>query len=66
MAGSPPEYKQQPLSGETLGLLQRANQDQVDALTLKAKNDTASIMARYGTRLAMAGAMGGSPLIPAG
>jgi hypothetical protein len=32
-------------------------------LQVQAEGDTASLMARYGTRLALAGAVGGSPLV---
>lgn len=45
---------------------QQAQADQVRALQTQAQGDTASLMARYGTRLALAGAMGtggGSPLL---
>ncbi len=39
------------LEGETA----KANADQLKALRIQASGDTASIMARYGTRLALAG-----------
>lgn len=44
---------------------QQAQADQVRALQTQAQGDTASLMARYGTRLALAGAMGtggGTPM----
>lgn len=40
----------------------RAEQQNVAALTQQAQGDTASLMARYGTRLALAGQTTGSPL----
>jgi hypothetical protein len=46
-------------------LTAQANTDQITALQTQAQGDTASLMARYGTRLALAGAVGGSPLMPA-
>ena len=39
-----------------------ANNDQINALMTQASGDTAALMARYGTRLALAGQAGGSPL----
>ena len=47
---------------------QQAQNDLVQSLQQQASGDTASLMARYGTRLAMAGAASGSPLsvAPAG
>jgi hypothetical protein len=63
MAPSPP-----PLPPEDPRLIaeqQRADADNVAALQVEAQGDTASLMARYGTRLALAGAVGGSPLMPA-
>lgn len=46
----------------------QASQDQISALTTQAQGDTAMLMARYGTRLALAGAASpsGSPLTAAG
>ena len=41
---------------------QQAQSDLVASLQTQAQGDTASLMARYGTRLAMAGTMSGSPL----
>lgn len=43
---------------------QQAQRDQADALKVQASGDTASLMARYGMRLAQANAVGGSPLMP--
>jgi hypothetical protein len=37
----------------------------IKALSVQAEGDTASLMARYGTRLALAGVAGGSPLMAA-
>ena len=37
----------------------KAQQDQVKALQVEASGDTASIMARYGARLALSGSMNG-------
>lgn len=42
---------------------QQAQQDLVNSLQNQTAGDTASLMARYGTRLAMAGASSGSPLV---
>ena len=44
----------------------QAQQDQITTLQTQATGDTASIMARYGTRLALAGTAGtSSPATPA-
>lgn len=42
---------------------ERAKRDQIEALKMQAQGDTASIMARYGARLALSGAMSG-PIAP--
>lgn len=41
---------------------QQAQQDMIKSLQGQTQSDTADLMARYGTRLAMSGAAGGSPL----
>lgn len=41
----------------------QAQQAKMMALQSQAQGDTASLMARYGTRLAMSGATSGSPLL---
>lgn len=57
-----PKY-QQPQTDPTVAALQdRATVDDHAALQNTASIDTASLMARYGTRLAMAGTSTGSPL----
>lgn len=43
----------------------RADADNLAALQSRATGDTASLMARYGTRLALAGATGASGTTPA-
>jgi hypothetical protein len=42
---------------------QQAQTNLMSSLQGEAQGDTASLMARYGTRLAMAGANSGSPLV---
>jgi hypothetical protein len=44
-------------------LAQQAANDQLRATTQQAMGDQASLIARYGTRLAMAGQSTGSPLV---
>lgn len=41
---------------------QQAQQDLIKSLQSQTQSDTADLMARYGTRLAMSGASAGSPL----
>lgn len=41
---------------------QQAQDSLIRGLHAQTQGDTASLMARYGTQLAMAGAAGGSPL----
>ena len=41
---------------------QQAQNDLIKSLQSQSQSDTADLMARYGTRLAMSGASGGSPL----
>ena len=43
---------------------QQAQNDLVSSLQQKTQGDMASLMARYGTQLAMGGYSGGSPLSP--
>jgi len=43
-------------------LEQQAQGDLVQAMQTKTQGDTASLMARYGARLALAGNVGASPL----
>jgi hypothetical protein len=69
----PPQYQQPPLDPQFLALQQQAQNDQIAATQQTVQMDSASLMARYGTRLALANAAGGggatatpaSPLIPA-
>jgi hypothetical protein len=44
-------------------LAAQAQNDKITALTTEATADSASLMARYGTRLALAGSTTGSPLV---
>lgn len=59
-----PKYQQPPTDPAITALGQKAQADDLTALQNTASIDTASLMARYGTRLAMAGAASqpGSPL----
>jgi hypothetical protein len=41
----------------------QASADEIKALQIQSEGDTASLMARYGTRLALAGVAGTSPLL---
>jgi hypothetical protein len=41
----------------------QAKTDQITALQNEAQSDTANLMARYGTRLALAGATGTAPIV---
>jgi hypothetical protein len=59
---SPPQVAPDPMFKQ---LGDQAQQDQTDALKSLATADAASLMARYGARLAMAGTTGTSPLIAA-
>lgn len=52
-----PKYQAPPPDPTITALDQKAQQDDITALQQRSAIDTASIMARYGTRLAMAGAM---------
>lgn len=59
--GDAPKY-QLPLDPNLVAQQDQATQDTTNALTMKATQDSASVMARYGTRLAMAGATSGTPM----
>lgn len=50
-----PQYQAPPEDLAITPLRQKAQQDDIAAAQTTAQIDTASIMARYGTRLAMAG-----------
>ena len=50
-----PTYTPPPPDPTVTALSQKAQQDDLAALQDKSSIDTASLMARYGTRLAMAG-----------
>lgn len=52
-----PKYNPPPPDPSITALNAKAQSDDVAALEQTSQIDTASIMARYGTRLAMAGAM---------
>lgn len=58
-----PQVQQDPMLGQ---LMQTAQQQQVQALQTEAAGDTASLMARYGARLATGSAVGTMPLGVAG
>lgn len=53
-----PQYQQPAIDPTVTALNVKAQQDNLTALQDTAGIDTAAIMARYGTRLAMAGANG--------
>lgn len=58
-----PQYQAPPEDPSITALKAKAQSDDIAALQERDQIDTASLMARYGTRLAMAGAMpAGSPL----
>lgn len=50
-----PKYTPPPTDPTVTALGERAKQDDIAALQDKSSIDTAALMARYGTRLAMAG-----------
>jgi len=54
-----PQVQQDPMLSQ---LMQTAQQQQVQALQTQAAGDTASLMARYGARLATGSAVGTMPL----
>lgn len=57
-----PKYQQPPTDPTITALAAKAQTDDITAMQTTAGIDTASIMARYGTRLAQAGANTGAPL----
>jgi len=52
-----PQYQQPPIDPTVAALDAKAKADDITAMQQTAQMDTASIMARYGTRTAMAGSM---------
>jgi hypothetical protein len=52
-----PQYQPPPEDPAITALNAKAKSDDISALEDRSQIDTANIMARYGTRLAMAGAM---------
>lgn len=52
--GDAPKYQQPPTDPTITALAAKAQADDITAMQTTAGIDTASIMARYGTRLAMA------------
>lgn len=65
-AGDAPEYKLPPKNPLFDQLSQQAEEDKKLAMTNRAQMDTASIMSRYGQRLALAGTSGTAPLAAMG
>lgn len=60
---NPPQYQAGPGVDQGLSDEQKqAEQDRILALQSRLRGDTASIMTRYGTSVAMSGAKIGSPL----
>lgn len=57
-----PQYQAPPPDPTVTAVAAKAQADDITAMQNTAGIDTASLMARYGTRLAMAGASQGSPL----
>ena len=53
----------QPVDPNLVEEQQQAQNDLVTSLGQQTQGDMASLMARYGTKLAMAGVSGGSPLV---
>lgn len=60
-----PKYTPPPTDPTVTALNEKAQADDLKALQGTAQIDTASLMARYGTRLAMAGSGSASPLVQA-
>lgn len=60
---APPEYKQPALDPLFQLLMQNSQQDNINELMKRARDDQGLILARYGTRLAQAGTGTGSPLL---
>jgi hypothetical protein len=61
-----PKYKEPPPDPAFQLLQEQAKQQDIEALEARAQADTASMMARYGTRLALGGSSssvtGGAPI----
>ena len=62
MGGDPPAPPPIPVDPMLAQEQTQAQNDLIKSLQGQAQGDTANLMARYGTRLAMSGAMSGSPL----
>ena len=60
--GDPPQPPPTPPDPNLAAEQQQAQNDLVAGLQKQTQGDMASLMARYGTQLAFAGASGGSPL----
>src|SRR5262245_25679098 len=58
-----PQYQQPAMDPLFQILLQNTQQDNIEALMRRARDDQGMILARYGTRLAQAGTGTGSPLL---
>lgn len=54
--GKTPKYEQSPLDPRATALADQAKVDEGTALQAQLRGDSASLMARYGTLLTMAGA----------
>lgn len=59
-----PKYEQPPLDPAFAGLVQQTQQQNVEAIQTGLQHDTASLLARYGARLAMAGNASGPSSVP--
>lgn len=59
MGQDPPQL---PVDPNLANEQQQAQNDLIKSLQAQTQGDTASLMAKYGTRLAMSGAVSGSPL----
>ena len=64
MGPKAPQYQPPPEDPQTLALKQQAEQDDIAAGEARAQIDSASLMARYGTRLTLAAAGGASGALP--
>lgn len=60
-----PTYQQPPIDPTVAALSTKAQSDDIAALQQTAQIDTSSIMARFGTRMAISGTTQGSPLAAA-
>src|SRR5262245_38097075 len=58
-----PQYQQPAMDPLFQILLKNTQQDNIEALMRRARDDQGMILARYGTRLAQAGTGTGSPLL---